>query len=55
MGFESDIVHLKTWVLNSDRVLDNTKLLNLKADCERNNHRNLYDELIKMIDEKLEL
>jgi len=48
MGYESDIVHLKTWVLNSDRVLDNTKLLNLKADCERNNHREMYKEIIKM-------
>jgi len=55
MGFESDIVHLKTWVLNSDRVLDNTKLLNLKADCERNNHREMYDELIEMINNKLEI
>lgn len=56
--YESDLPRLKTFVLNSDRVIDNTTLLSLRTSCENNNVKNQkgigqYDELIQMIDEKL--
>lgn len=58
MGLETDLPLLKTWVLNSDRALDNQKLLSLKTSCENNNVKDQngvgqYDELIEMINEKL--
>ena len=60
MGLETDIIHLSIWVENSDRVIDNQKLLQLKTSCSNNNHKDQkgigqYDELIKLIDDKLNL
>ena len=56
--FEQDLPLLKIWVEHSDRAIDNQKLLQLRTDCENNNVKDQkgvgqYDELIKMIDEKL--
>jgi len=53
MGYETDIIRLENWILKSDRALDNTQLINLKADMERNNTRGLYDKQIEMINKKL--
>lgn len=60
MGYETDIIHLKIWVEHSDRAIDNQKLLSLRTSCENNNvkdHNGVgqYDELIKMIEKKLEV
>ena len=59
MGLETDIIHLSIWIENSDRVIDNQKLLQLRTDCNNNNHLDLkgvgqYDGLIKLIEKKLE-
>ena len=60
MGLETDIIELKIWVENSDRVIDNQKLLQLRTDCNNNNVKDQkgigqYDGLIKLIDDKLNL
>ena len=58
MGLETDIINLKIWVENTDKVIDNQKLLQLRTSCQNNNHQDTkgvgqYDELINMINEKL--
>ena len=58
MGLETDIINLKIWVENTDKVIDNQKLLQLRTSCQNNNHQDIkgvgqYDELINMINEKL--
>ena len=59
MGLETDIIHLSIWVENSDRVIDNQKLLQLRTDCSNNNVQDQkgigqYDGLIQLIEKKLE-
>ena len=58
MGLETHIEQLKIIIPEKDRVLDNQWLLNLRISMSNNNHKDQkgigqYDELIKLIDEKL--
>ena len=55
MGYETDILEYKRWVKQANKFMDKTTLERLRQDCKNNNHQGMYDELIELINEKLEI